>query len=302
MMSLRGGLLAETTWALDTINIMLADDQTHTYFRLKQMPGLLPALVDVYLKCLSQLFEEFQNSPSNIENQQPSLNDLNGSSHLTCTTRRKHEPREQESIIYRVESNSLNKYKRKYYKEQSIVYDRVYDEQGNEKHDPTYVLDLQNTDDLCYLRTHFDPLRLDDQFYEKLYYGNNNNDNDRMDEKMSTNSISDEHEHDSEKRLKTSEDDLSVNHLDNGDSSKATPPSAGSDRHHRQNSDSLIDISDNNQEFLQRYKRKFEYDEKQNYELYPGICSSSKSNEQEFHSCTTSNDQQENVLSLFTYY
>jgi hypothetical protein len=134
MMSLRGGLLAETTWALDTINIMLSDDQTHTCFRLKQMPGLLQAVVDIYVKCLTQLFSEFQNSPSNLENQQPSLNDLNGSSHLTCTTLRKHE-----SIIYRVESNSLNKYKRKYTKEQSIVYDKVYDDQGNEKKDPTNV-------------------------------------------------------------------------------------------------------------------------------------------------------------------
>ncbi|CAF1575705.1 unnamed protein product, partial [Adineta ricciae] len=128
MMSLRGGLLAETTWALDTINIMLSDDQTHTHFRLKQMPGLLQAIVDIYVKCLTQLFDEFQNSPSNIENQQPSLNDLNGSSHLTCTTIKKHEYRQQqESIIYRVESNSLNRYKRKYHKEQSVVYDRVFD-------------------------------------------------------------------------------------------------------------------------------------------------------------------------------
>ena len=283
MMSLRGGLLAETTWALDTINIMLADDQTHTYFRLKQMPGLLPALVDVYVKCLTQLFDEFQNSPTNIENQQPSLNDLNGSSHLTCTTRRKHD--EQESVIYRVESNSLNKYKRKYYKEKAVVYDRVYDDQGNEKHDPTLVLDLQNTDDLSYLRTHFDPLRLDDHFYEKLYYGT-----DRFD-KLSTNSISDEHEQeDSNKRLKTSEE----NHLECDETSN-------DDHHH--NSDSSTDISDNNQEFLQRYKRKFEYDERQNYELYPGICSSWKPSEQEFHSCTTSNDQQENATSsLFTYH
>ncbi|CAF4452695.1 unnamed protein product, partial [Rotaria magnacalcarata] len=52
-----------------------------------------------------------------------------------------------------------------------VVYDRVYDEQGNEKTDPTDVLDLQNTDDLSYVRTHFDPFRVDDNFYEELYYG-----------------------------------------------------------------------------------------------------------------------------------
>jgi AT-rich interactive domain-containing protein 1 len=296
-MSLRGGLLAETTWALDTITIMLADDQTHTYFRLKQMPGLLPAIVDIYVKCLTQLFDEFQNSPSNIENQQPSLNDLNGSSHLTCTTRKKHEYRQQESIIYRVESNSLNKYKRKYNKEQSIVYDRVYDEQGNEKQDPTYILDLQNTDDLSYLRTHFDPLRLDDSFYEKLYYGH------RIDE-TSTNSISDEHDQEPikksqislRKRMKTSEDDLSINEITTYENSKC---------HHRRrhNSDSLTEISDSNKEFLERYKRKFEYDERQTYELYPGISSSLKQTmNKEFHSCTSSNDQQENASALFTYH
>jgi AT-rich interactive domain-containing protein 1 len=281
MMSLRGGLLAETTWALDTINIMLADDQTHTYFRLKQMPGLLQAIVDIYIKCLTQLFDEFQNSPSNIENQQPSLNDLNGSSHLTCTTIKKHEYRQQqqqpaESIMYRVESNSLNKYKRKYTKEQSIIYDHVYDEQGNEKNDPTNILDLQNTDDLCYISTHFDPLRLDDNFYEKLYYGHQIDD-----------TINDQ----SNKRLKTSENDTSI---DDTDDSKSR---------HCCNSDYLIEISDSNKEFLQRYKRKFEYDENETYELYPGICSSSTlNNKKDFDSCSNSNDQQENASSLFIYH
>ena len=294
MMSLRGGLLAETTWALDTINIMLSDDQTHTYFRLKQMPGLLPALVDVYVKCLTQLFDEFQNSPSNIENQQPSLNDLNGSSHLTCTTRKKSESKQQqqqpEAIIYRVESNSLNKYKRKYNKEQSIVYDRVYDEQGNEKKDPTMILDLQNTNDLCYLNTHFDPLRFDDQFYEKLYYGHHLDDNTHINDEYDQEPL----KKSQRKRIKTSNDDLTINEIPSNEHSKRR----------RHNSDSLTEISDSNTEFLQRYKRKFEYDERQTYELYPGICSSSKqtNNTKEFHSCTNSNDQQENVSSLFTYH
>lgn len=139
MMSLRGGLLAETTWALDTINVMLADDQTHSHFRLKQMPGLLQAVIDVYLKCLTELFDEFKSSSSNIENQQPSLDELNGSSHLTCNTIKKVPSKFDESIAYRVESNYLNKYRRKYQKQQSIVYDQVYDEQGNEKKNPMSV-------------------------------------------------------------------------------------------------------------------------------------------------------------------
>ncbi|CAF2256614.1 unnamed protein product [Rotaria magnacalcarata] len=312
MMSLRGGLLAETTWALDTINIMLTDDQTHTYFRLKQMPGLLQAIVDIYLKCLTQLFDEFKSSPSNIEDQQPLLKDLNGSSHLTCTTIKKHENKQQESTIYRVESNSLNKYRRKYNKEQSVVYDRVYDEQGNEKTDPTDVLDLQNTDDLSYVRTHFDPFRVDDNFYEELYYGNHTDhplNNSYEQETTKKSQIS------SRKRTKISGDDDDNNNNNNNNNEAGEPvineitPSDNSKRR-RYDSDSLIEISDSNQEFLERYKRRFEYDENQTYELYSGICSSSSSssssmnklNHKDFDSCTRSNDQQDNVSSLFTYH
>jgi hypothetical protein len=115
-MSLRGGLLAETTWALDTINIMLNDDQTHTYFRLKQMPGLLQAIVDIYIKCLTQLFDEFK-----IENEQILDNSK--------------KQQEHDSVIYRIESNYLNKYN----KQQDIVYEHVYDNQGNIKDHPENV-------------------------------------------------------------------------------------------------------------------------------------------------------------------
>ena len=55
------------------------------------------------------------------------------------TTIKKSEHKQQESIIYRVESTSLNKYRRKYHKDQSIIYDHVYDEQENEKTQPVYV-------------------------------------------------------------------------------------------------------------------------------------------------------------------
>jgi hypothetical protein len=120
-MSLRGGLLAETTWALDTINIMLTDDQTQTYFHLKQMPSLLQSIVDIYIKCLTELFDEFK-----IETKQISNNSKN----------------QQESVIYRIESNFLNKYK----KQQDISYEHVYDNHGNIKNNPENVciyVDLQ---------------------------------------------------------------------------------------------------------------------------------------------------------------
>lgn len=37
MMSLKSGLLAESTWALDTINILLYDDNTVSSFTLSQV-------------------------------------------------------------------------------------------------------------------------------------------------------------------------------------------------------------------------------------------------------------------------
>lgn len=37
MMSLKSGLLAESTWALDTINILLYDDSTVSSFNLSQV-------------------------------------------------------------------------------------------------------------------------------------------------------------------------------------------------------------------------------------------------------------------------
>jgi len=121
LMALRGGLLAETTWALDTINIMLSDDQTHAYFRLKQMPGLLQAIIDIYIKCLTQLFDEFK-----TENE----DDLREKSPYR---------QEQDSVVYRIESNFLNKYQRKYIKKQDITYEHVYDKQGNIKDNPDEV-------------------------------------------------------------------------------------------------------------------------------------------------------------------
>lgn len=41
MMSLKSGLLAESTWALDTINILLYDDSTVASFNLSQVKLIL---------------------------------------------------------------------------------------------------------------------------------------------------------------------------------------------------------------------------------------------------------------------
>uniref|UniRef100_A0AAY4C0Y4 ARID domain-containing protein n=1 Tax=Denticeps clupeoides TaxID=299321 RepID=A0AAY4C0Y4_9TELE len=63
MMSLKSGLLAESTWALDTINILLYDDSTVTSFTLSQLPGFLELVVEYFRRCLIEIFgilEEYE--------------------------------------------------------------------------------------------------------------------------------------------------------------------------------------------------------------------------------------------------
>lgn len=45
-MSLKSGLLAESTWALDTINILLYDDSTVATFNLSQVGGKASQLLN----------------------------------------------------------------------------------------------------------------------------------------------------------------------------------------------------------------------------------------------------------------
>ncbi|KAK1880885.1 AT-rich interactive domain containing protein 1A [Dissostichus eleginoides] len=56
MMSLKSGLLAESTWALDTINILLFDDNSITTFNLCQLPGFLELVVEYFRRCLIEIF------------------------------------------------------------------------------------------------------------------------------------------------------------------------------------------------------------------------------------------------------
>lgn len=63
MMSLKSGLLAESTWALDTINILLYDDSTVASFNLSQLPGFLELIVEYFRRCLIEMFgilEEYE--------------------------------------------------------------------------------------------------------------------------------------------------------------------------------------------------------------------------------------------------
>uniref|UniRef100_A0A8P4K0V7 ARID domain-containing protein n=1 Tax=Dicentrarchus labrax TaxID=13489 RepID=A0A8P4K0V7_DICLA len=56
MMSLKSGLLAESTWALDTINILLYDDSTVASFNLSQLPGFLELIVEYFRRFLIEIF------------------------------------------------------------------------------------------------------------------------------------------------------------------------------------------------------------------------------------------------------
>lgn len=84
MMSLKSGLVAECTWAIDTLNILLADDTTITYFHLNKLPGLLDTLMDHYRRSLANLFNMFKeieipllpaSDKTNSENSTKSIDD-----------------------------------------------------------------------------------------------------------------------------------------------------------------------------------------------------------------------------------
>jgi AT-rich interactive domain-containing protein 1 len=56
VMALRSGLLMESTWALDTLNILLFDDYAVSFFGLGNMPGLLEALLEHWRASLIAMF------------------------------------------------------------------------------------------------------------------------------------------------------------------------------------------------------------------------------------------------------
>lgn len=56
-MCLQSGLLAESTWALDVLNILLFDDSAVQYFGLVHLPGLLNLLLEHFQKSLGEMFD-----------------------------------------------------------------------------------------------------------------------------------------------------------------------------------------------------------------------------------------------------
>ncbi|XP_064215364.1 trithorax group protein osa isoform X4 [Tribolium castaneum] len=57
IMCLRSGLLSESTYALDILNVLLYDDSSVGYFGLNQWPGLLDILIEHFQKALSDIFD-----------------------------------------------------------------------------------------------------------------------------------------------------------------------------------------------------------------------------------------------------
>lgn len=57
IMCLRSGLLSESTYALDILNVLLFDDSSVGYFGLSQWPGLLDILLEHFQKALSDIFD-----------------------------------------------------------------------------------------------------------------------------------------------------------------------------------------------------------------------------------------------------
>ncbi|GFO01671.1 AT-rich interactive domain-containing protein 1b [Plakobranchus ocellatus] len=73
MLSLKSGLLAESTWALDTMNILLHDDATYGYFSLSTLPGLLEVLTEHFRHCLIAMFNGFEDLEAGQKARKPQL-------------------------------------------------------------------------------------------------------------------------------------------------------------------------------------------------------------------------------------
>ena len=68
MMSLKSGLAPDSTWALDTLSILLHDDRTVGFFYLKHHHSLLNTLVDHLTVCLHDIFGDlFQLLPKYVQ-------------------------------------------------------------------------------------------------------------------------------------------------------------------------------------------------------------------------------------------
>ena len=83
-MALKSGLLAESTWALDTLTVLLYDDTTVSYFHLQHMPGLVEVLLEHYRHCLIAIFDTFHDLETNTKRSEYNSSHTPNSS-MNCT-------------------------------------------------------------------------------------------------------------------------------------------------------------------------------------------------------------------------
>lgn len=89
-MSLRSGLLAESTWALDVLNVLLFDDSSIAYFGLVHLPGLLNLLLENFQKSLADMFDTKTTSVATITDASVEDSDKSGGDNnklSSCDTR-----------------------------------------------------------------------------------------------------------------------------------------------------------------------------------------------------------------------
>ena len=81
VMSLKSGIMSEATWAIDTLNVMLADDRTAMYFNMYNHQPLLTAIVDHFYRCLTEIFGDvFSEDPNDSKENDSGLSSSVGSS------------------------------------------------------------------------------------------------------------------------------------------------------------------------------------------------------------------------------
>lgn len=74
MMSLKSGVLADSTWALDTLTILLHDESTYGYFNLKHHHSLLDTIVSHFKVLLSAIFDiDFEDDGKYLPGEECSL-------------------------------------------------------------------------------------------------------------------------------------------------------------------------------------------------------------------------------------
>lgn len=74
LMALKSGLLAESSWALDVLAVLLFDDSTVLYFGLSHLPGLLETLIEHFRRLLALVFNIADDLELGYESKPPAVN------------------------------------------------------------------------------------------------------------------------------------------------------------------------------------------------------------------------------------